>query len=100
MWERAVSSGISVVSAALVPQKENSPMTTDCNPQQLEFQGVGRRTVVAAFDGGTLTSDGGLLLLSEVERQRGILLHFAACFQDRRNPAYVEHSVEELVRQR
>lgn len=75
-------------------------MTTDCNPQQLEFQGVGRRTVVAAFDGGTLTSDGGLLLLSEVERRRGILRHFAACFRDQRNPAYVEHSVEELVRQR
>jgi DDE family transposase len=80
--------------------KENSPMTTDCNPQQLEFQGVGRRTVVAAFDGGTLTSDGGLLLLSEVERRRGILCQFAACFRDQRNPAYVEHSVEELVRQR
>jgi len=75
-------------------------MTTDCNPHQLEFQGVGRRTAVASFDGGTLTSDGGLLLLSEVERQRGILRQFAACFQDQRNPAYVEHSVEELVRQR
>jgi len=75
-------------------------MTTDCNPQQLEFQGVGRRTMVAAFDGGTLTSDGGLLLLSEVERRRGILRQFAACFRDQRNPAYVEHSVEELVRQR
>jgi DDE family transposase len=80
--------------------KENSPMTTDCNPRQLEFQGVGRRTAVAAFDGGTLTSDGGLLLLSEVERRRGILRQFASCFQDQRNPAYVEHSVEELVRQR
>lgn len=75
-------------------------MTTECNSQQLEFQGVGRRTVVAAFDGGTLTSDGGLLLLSEVERRRGILRQFAACFRDQRNPAYVEHSVEELVRQR
>ena len=75
-------------------------MTTDCIPQQLEFQGVGRRTAVAAFDGGTLSSDGGLLLLSEVERRRGILRQFAACFRDQRNPAYVEHSVEELVRQR
>jgi hypothetical protein len=46
-------------------------MTTDCNPQQLEFQGVGRRTVVASFDGGTLTSDGGVLLLGEVERSAG-----------------------------
>ena len=75
-------------------------MATDCNPQQLEFQGVGRRTVVAAFDGGTLTSDGGLLLLSEVERRRGILRQFASCFRDQRNPAYIEHSLEELVRQR
>lgn len=75
-------------------------MRTDCNPQQLGFQGVGRRTVVAAFDGGTLTSDGGLLLLSEVERRRGIVRHFAACFRDQRNPAYVEHRLEELVGQR
>src|SRR3954466_1675352 len=75
-------------------------MATDCNPQQLEFQGVGRRTVVSAFDGGTLTSDGGLLLLSEVERRRGILRGFAACFRDQRNPSYVEHRLEELVRQR
>ena len=75
-------------------------MTTDCNPQQLEFQGVGRRTVVAAFDGGTLTSDGGSLLLLEVERRRGIVRQFAACFRDQRNPAYVEHRLEELVGQR
>lgn len=75
-------------------------MTTDCTPQQLEFQGVGRRTVVAAFDGGTLTSDAGVLLLAEVDRQRGILRQFAACFQDRRNPVFVEHRLEELVRQR
>ena len=75
-------------------------MTTDCIPQQLEFQGVGRRTVVASFDGGTLTSDGGVLLLGEVERRRGILRQFAGCFQDHRTAALVEHSVEELVRQR
>lgn len=75
-------------------------MTTDCNPPQLEFQGWARRTVVAAFDGGTISSDGGILLLGEVDRQRGILDRFAACFEDHRNPAYVEHTVEDLVRQR
>lgn len=75
-------------------------MTTDCNPQQLEFQGVGRRTLVASFDGGTLTSDGGVLLLGEVDRRRGILDRFADCFTDRRNPAYVEHSLKDLLRQR
>lgn len=75
-------------------------MTTDCIPHQLEFQGLTRRAVVASFDGGTLSSDGGVLLLAEVDRRLGLLEQFAACFEDHRNPALVEHSVEELVRQR
>jgi hypothetical protein len=75
-------------------------MTTDCIPQQLEFQGGTRRTIVASFDGGTLSSDGGVLLLAEVDRRLGLLGQFAACFRDHRHPAFVEHSVEELVRQR
>src|SRR5688572_6312794 len=44
-------------------------MTTDCIPHQLEFQGLTRRTVVASFDGGTLSSDGGVLLLAAVDRR-------------------------------
>lgn len=75
-------------------------MPTDCTPHQLEFQGVARRTVVASFDGGALSSDGGVLLLGEVDRRLGLLDRFAACFQDHRNPSLVEHSVKDLVRQR
>jgi DDE family transposase len=75
-------------------------LTTDCIPQQLELQGLNRRTVVGCFDGGTLTSDGGVVLLGEVERRRGVLRQFAACFRDGRHPELIEHSVEELVRQR
>jgi hypothetical protein len=75
-------------------------MTTDCIPDQFEFQGMTRRTVVASFDGGTLSSDGGVLLLAEVDRRLGLLEQFAACFKDSRNPDLVEHSLEELVRQR
>lgn len=75
-------------------------MTTDCIFPQLEFQGMTRRTVVASFDGGTLSSDGGVLLLAEVDRRLGLLEGFAACFKDHRNPELVEHSIEELVRQR
>lgn len=56
-------------------------MTTDCIPHQFEFQGMTRRTVVAAFDGGTLSSDGGVLLLAEVDRRLGLLELFATCFQ-------------------
>jgi hypothetical protein len=56
--------------------------------------------VVARFDGGSITSDGGGLLLREVERRTGILRQFAACFTDHRDPRLIEHSVLELVGQR
>jgi hypothetical protein len=56
--------------------------------------------VVAQFDGGTLSSDGGGLLLREVERRTRIVERFAACFTDYRRPEYIEHTVGELVAQR
>jgi hypothetical protein len=56
--------------------------------------------VVADFDGGHVSSDGGLLLLRELDQRRKILKRFAACFRDGRAPDRVEHSVEELLRQR
>ena len=75
-------------------------MSTDCTPQQLEMQGVGGRQLVARFDGGTISSDGGAILLAAVERRRRLLARFAACFEDFRDPAYVEHPMERLVAQR
>jgi hypothetical protein len=55
---------------------------------------------VARFDGGTITSDAGGLLLREVERRTRIIERLAACFRDHRNPELVEHTVRELVAQR
>ena len=75
-------------------------METDCNPKQLHFQGLGRRKVVAAFDGGTISSDAGALLLREIEAARGYLERFSRCFVDKRDPRYIEHPVKELVSQR
>ena len=66
----------------------------------MTFQGVAGREVVARFDGGTLTSDGGAVLLREVDRATGLLTQFAACFTDHRDPARVTHTVASLVRQR
>ncbi len=61
-------------------------MTTECNAESFLFQGLGRREVVARFDGGTITSDVGALLLRETERITGIVRPFAACFPDHRDP--------------
>jgi hypothetical protein len=55
---------------------------------------------VARFDGGCITSDGGGLLLGEVERRTGIMEQFAACFTDHRDAEQVEHTVRDLVSQR
>ena len=75
-------------------------MTTDCTARQLELQGFGRRTLVAAFDGGQISSDGGLPLLRAVEGRRRIIGRFAECFEDHRDARLIEHGVEELVAQR
>jgi hypothetical protein len=73
---------------------------TECIPKSFAFASVGAREVVARFDGGHVVSDGGALLLGEVERQTGLLHRFAACFTDQRDPLRIEHSVEQLVKQR
>ncbi len=75
-------------------------MQTDRTQQLLLFQPVGRRQVVADFDAGRVSSDGGVLLLSETENRVGIVSRFAACFTDHRDPELIEHTVEELLRQR
>jgi len=75
-------------------------MATECNPEQLEFHALGRRSVVGRFDGGRITSDGGGLLLREVDQRLGLLDRLAGCFTDYRNPNAIEHSVPELVAQR
>ena len=77
-------------------------MSTECTPESLHSQEAHGRDVVARFDGGTLTSDAGtlLLLLREAERATGMLRQFTACFTDHRDAARVEHPVTSLVAQR
>lgn len=68
--------------------------------QPLLFELLGSRRVQADFSGGHLSSDGGALLLRQVNRGLGLTRHLAACFSDSRNPGYVDHSLEELLTQR
>lgn len=73
---------------------------TDCNGQRLLFQDLGSRQVMADFSGGILSSDGGLLLLRQVDRGLGVSAALAGCFRDERDPRWVDHSVQQLVAQR
>jgi hypothetical protein len=73
---------------------------TDCTPSALFFQPLGRRDVVAHFDGGPVTSDAGGLLLREVEAKFHFIDQFAKCFTDHRDPDLVEHTLPELLKQR
>lgn len=75
-------------------------MPTECTLKLFEFEAVERRSVVAGFDGGDITSNAGGLLLGQVDRGIGLVRRFAQCFTDRRDPRYVEHRVETLVGQR
>ena len=75
-------------------------MPTDCNPQLFDFEAVERKTVVAAFDGGAMTSNAGALLLGQLDHGLGLIRRFAECFTDRRDPRFVEHRLETLLGQR
>jgi hypothetical protein len=82
----------------------NTPLTassaTDCNAHPLLFQDLGFRKVVADFSGGTLSSDGGVLLLRQADAALGLTQRLAECFTDGREQIYVDHSVRQLVSQR
>lgn len=75
-------------------------MKTECITDALQFQPLGKRNVVGDFSGGYLTSDGGGLLLGEVEARTGIIRQFADCFTDHRDPTRIEHTKNELIAQR
>ena len=67
---------------------------------QVEFPFAGRRRVRAVFDGGAISSDGGALLLGQIESRIHLIESLAAVLPDHRDPRYVTHSVGDLVRQR
>jgi Transposase DDE domain group 1 len=75
-------------------------MPTQCSADLFGFAPVAGREVVVAFDGGTITSDAGALLLGATDRAIGLVHRFAACFEDCRRPDLIEHEVATLVGQR
>jgi hypothetical protein len=75
-------------------------MPTQCSPDRFTFAPVEGREVVAAFDGGTITSDAGALLLGATDRAIRLVGRFAACFTDHRSVEDIEHTLPTLVGQR
>src|SRR5713226_3266225 len=63
-------------------------------------QKLGGRELVWRFDGGDITSDGGALVLKQLEERTEIVRRFAACFQDYRKADQIEHPLLDLIRQR
>jgi len=76
------------------------PMQTECSAEPSLFGRVEGRPVVAEFDGGTLTSDAGGLLLGAADQRLNLVRRLAGCFHDARDPRFVEHSVATLIGQR
>ena len=73
---------------------------TECNQSSFGFEGLGRREIVSRFDGGTISSDGGALLLRQTDKRLNLLPRLAGCFLDGRNQNLVEHPVQQTLSQR
>jgi hypothetical protein len=66
----------------------------------VSFGQLDRRQVVADFSGGTITSDGGLILMAQIDQHDRISERVANCFADQRDPSRVQHELSDLIAQR
>jgi hypothetical protein len=73
---------------------------TECHQSSFEFKASGKREIVARFDGGTISSDGGAFLLRQTDTRLNLLPRLAECFLDGRNRKQIEHTVAEMLAQR
>ncbi len=77
-----------------------TPAVQDDTTKPFAFPAVRRKKIIAAFDGGRITSDGGVMLLAAAERRLGLADKLAALIADRRNPLFITHSVPDILRAR
>ena len=100
MWRNAL---IRLRIRLLTPTRRTSlatPAMNDITFLPFSFPAVGRKKVTADFDGGRLTSDGGVMLLSMAERRLGIAERLARCFPDARDPTRIIHTLADMIRAR
>lgn len=81
-------------------EQPTTTVPTECTDQPLLFPDLIARPVEVDFDAGHVSSDGGGVLLAQLDRREGYLERFAACFHDYRDPELIEHDLLTLLRQR
>jgi hypothetical protein len=73
---------------------------TDDTIRLFAFPAVQGKKITAAFDGGRMSSDGGVMLLSLAERRLGVAERLARCVPDRRDPTRIAHTIADMIRAR
>ena len=73
---------------------------TDDTSLPFSFPAVSRKKITAAFDGGKLTSDGGVMLLAMADRRLGLAAKLSCVFPERRDPGRIVHSLADMIRAR
>jgi hypothetical protein len=76
------------------------PATADDTLLPFPLPTICRKKVTAAFDGGTISSDGGVLLLAGADKRLGLIDKLAALFPDHRDPTQITHSMADILRER
>ncbi len=71
-------------------------MPTHCSQTEMNFGSSGGRKLVGAFDGGAITSNGGVVLLAAADKRIGLGERLAGCFTDHRNADRIEHDLTDL----
>lgn len=73
---------------------------TNCTPNPISFSSLNRKKVEANFTGGNIGTDGGILLLRELDKKLQLTKQLSQVINDERHPAYIEHSIEHMLKQR
>ena len=76
------------------------PATDDDTLLPFALPNVGKKKVTAAFDGGSISSDGGVFLLAGADKRLGLIDALARLFPDSRDPAQISHSIADILRER
>ena len=71
--------------------------TQDNAITRLEFGHLGRRVVEGCFDGGNMTSDGGVMLLAKLDQRLGLTDAAASAIVDPREPSAITHSIRDML---